>query len=278
MKFAQILVLLACPLLFSAICLAQSLLEPFRGEKGEISIVGGTAPIQLMKGAARRISTFNPNIRINVAGGGTGSGILKVAEGSAQIGNAGRPLSQEEIEKFGLVSFPYAIDGVAVAVNQRNPVADLTPEELKAIFAGKITNWREVGGMDAPIAVYTRERGSGARHTFEEKALAGAESAHGDVAASNAAMKAAIARDIYGIGYLAIGNLDDSIKGLKIGGQAPTQEAAAKGDYKFARYLYMNTKGQPQGIVKSFIDYVFSPEGAELIRMAGYLPYKPEGN
>lgn len=256
---------------------ADKVLEAFKGQKGQIDIAGGTAHIPVMKGAAKQIMTYNPDVRITVAGGGSGAGVQKVGEGLAQIGNTGRALKEGEIQKYGLVSFPFAIDGVAVAVNPQNPVEGLTKAQLKDIFSGKITNWKEVGGKDAPIALYVREDGSGTRETFEERALdKGTSAESANVINSNGAMKTAIAQNPNAVGYVGIGHLDNSIKGVKVDGMTPSQEGAANGDYKVTRLLYMNTKGEPKGIVESFVNYIFSPAGAELIREAGYIPYVPK--
>ena len=103
----------------------------------------------------------NGNIRITVAGGGSGVGVQKVGEGLVQIGNTGRALKESEVTKYGLETFPFAIDGVAVAVNPANAVTSLTKAQVKDVFAGKITNWKELGGKDAPISLYVREDGSG---------------------------------------------------------------------------------------------------------------------
>lgn len=253
---------------------ADEALQAFKGQKGNIDIAGGTAHIPVMKGAAKQIMAFNPDVRITVAGGGSGAGVQKVGEGLVQIGNTGRALKQGEIDKYGLVSFPFAVDGVAVAVNPANPVGDLSKAQLKDIFGGKITNWKEVGGKDAPISLYVREDGSGTRETFEDRALDKGTSVNSaNVINSNGAMKTAISQDPNAVGYVGIGHLDKSVKGVNIDGMVPSQEGAAKGDYKVTRLLYMNTKGEPKGIVESFVKYIFSPAGAELIKEAGYIPY-----
>ena len=140
-------------------------LDAFKGLEGKMDIAGGTAHIPVMTQAARDIMTFNPKIRITVAGGGSGVGVKQVGEGLAQIGNTGRPLKPAEIEKFGLVSFPFAIDGVALAVHPSNPVKALTKEQAVAIYTGKITDWKELGGEPGAIDVYGREDGSGTRET-----------------------------------------------------------------------------------------------------------------
>ncbi len=249
-------------------------LDAFKGQKGVIDIAGGTAHIPVMKEAARQIMEANPAVRITVAGGGSGVGVQKVGEGIVQIGNTGRALKPAEVEKYGLVSFPFAIDGVAVAVNPANKVEGLTKAQIKDIFSGKIANWKEVGGADAPISLYVREDGSGTRETFEERALdKGASAAAANVVNSNGAMKTAIGQDPNAIGYVGIGHLDKSIKGVSVDGMAPSQENAASGQYTVTRLLYMNTKGEPQGITRGFVDYIFTPAGQEIVSKAGYIPY-----
>ena len=249
-------------------------LDAFKGQKGVIDIAGGTAHIPVMKEAARQIMEANPAVRITVAGGGSGVGVQKVGEGIVQIGNTGRALKPAEVEKYGLVSFPFAIDGVAVAVNPANRVEGLTKAQIKDIFSGKIANWKEVGGADAPISLYVREDGSGTRETFEERALdKGASAAAANVVNSNGAMKTAIGQDPNAIGYVGIGHLDKSIKGVSVDGMAPSQENAASGQYTVTRLLYMNTKGEPQGITRGFVDYIFTPAGQEIVSKAGYIPY-----
>lgn len=249
-------------------------LDAFKGQKGVIDIAGGTAHIPVMKEAARQIMEANPAVRITVAGGGSGVGVQKVGEGIVQIGKTGRALKPAEVEKYGLVSFPFAIDGVAVAVNPANRVEGLTKAQIKDIFSGKIANWKEVGGADAPISLYVREDGSGTRETFEERALdKGASAAAANVVNSNGAMKTAIGQDPNAIGYVGIGHLDKSIKGVSVDGMAPSQENAASGQYTVTRLLYMNTKGEPQGITRGFVDYIFTPAGQEIVSKAGYIPY-----
>jgi len=249
-------------------------LDAFKGLKGTLDIAGGTAHIPVMKGAAQQIMAANKDIRITVTGGGSGVGVQKAGEGLVQIGNTGRALKQSEIDKYGLVSFPFAIDGVAVAVSLDNPVSALSKAQVKDLFAGKITNWKEVGGKDAPVTLYVREDGSGTRETFEGRALdKGSSAPSANVVNSNGAMKTAIAKDPNAIGYVGIGHLDASIKGVAIDGMVPTQENAANGKYTVTRLLYMNTKGEPQGLAKAFVDYIFTPAGQELVRKAGYIPY-----
>ncbi len=248
-------------------------LDVFAGMKGKIDIAGGTAHIPVMKEAAKNIMTANPEIQITVAGGGSGVGVQKVGEGLVDIGDTGRALSEAEVAKYGLVSFPFAIDGVAVIVNPDNAVGELTTQQVQDIFAGKITNWKDVGGADAAINVFTRDEASGTREVFWKKLLQkGPIVDSANVVPSNGAMKTAVAGDPNAVGYVSIGNIDETVKAPALDGVAVTQEKAMSGEYKISRKLYMNTKGEPTGLTKSFIEYVTGPGCVEIIKAAGYIP------
>ncbi len=251
------------------------MLQQFAGQKGKIDIAGGTAHIPVMTEAAKRIMTANPDIRITVEGGGTGVGVQKAGEGLVDIGNTGRALSEAEVAKYGLVSFPFAVDGVTVVVNPANGVTDLTAAQVRDIFAGQVTNWKDVGGADAPITLYTRDEASGTREVFWEKLLKkGSIADKANVVASNGAMKVAVSQDIQGIGYMSIGFVDAEVKAPLLDGVEPSQGNAKSGTYPVARKLFMNTKGEPQGLTKLFIDYVTGPECVEIVSKAGYIPLK----
>ena len=251
-------------------------LDAFAGKKGKIDIAGGTAHIPVMKDAAKRVMQANPDIRISVAAGGSGVGVQKVGEGLVEIGNTGRPLSDEEVAKYGLKSFAFAIDGVAVALHPKNPVANLSAAQVQEIFSGKVNSWKQVGGRDAAIHLFTRDEASGTREVFWEKLLKkGAIAESANVVASNGAMKSALAGDPDAIGYVSIGHVDETIKAPTLDGIAPTQDNARSGKYPIVRNLYMNTKGAPQGLTAAFIHYVMGPEGQQMTAAAGYLPLKP---
>ena len=251
------------------------MLQQFAGQKGKIDIAGGTAHIPVMNEAAKRIQTVNPDIRITVEGGGTGVGVQKAGEGLVDIGNTGRALSEDEVAKYGLVSFAFAIDGVTVVINPANGVQDLSSTQVQDIFAGKILNWKDVGGADTPITLYTRDEASGTREVFWGKLLKkGVIADNANVVASNGAMKVAVAQDPGAIGYMSIGYVDAEVKAPLLDGIEPSQDNAKSGAYKVARKLYMNTKGDPTGLTKLFIDYVTGPECADIITNAGYIPLK----
>lgn len=259
--------------LFLCATAGAGMLQQFAGQKGTIGIAGGTAHIPVMNAAAKRIMTANPGIRITVEGGGTGVGVQKAGEGLADIGNTGRALSEDEKTRYGLVSFPFAVDGVTVVLNPASPVTELTAAQVRDIFAGRVVNWKDVGGPDAAITLYTRDEASGTREVFWSKMLEkGLVADKANVVASNGAMKVAVAQDKNGIGYMSIGFVDETVKAPLLDGVEPSQDNARTGVYKVARKLYMNTKGDPQGLTRLFIDYVTSPECADIIAEAGYIP------
>lgn len=248
-------------------------LDLFEGESGSIKISGGTAHIPVMKLAARNIMTANPAIQISIAGGGSGVGIKQVGEGLVDIGNSGRKPSEAELAKYGLVMHQWAVDGVGVVVNPGNPVKALTTEQLKAIYAGKTTRWKALGGPDAAINIYTRDEASGTRSVFWKKALAKGEiSPKALFAASNGAMKTAVAQDPNAIGYVSVGHIDASVTPVALDGVAPSLENVRDGKYKVARGLYSNTKGEAQGLTRKFIDYLHGAEGRKLVSEKGFIP------
>jgi phosphate transport system substrate-binding protein len=252
-----------------------SALDGFKNETGTIKIAGGTAHIPAMKTAAERIMSANPNIQISIAGGGSGVGIKQVGEGLVDIGNSGRAPSDEEIQKYGLNMFKWAIDGVGVVVNPQNTVKALTTNQLKAIFAGKISNWQQVGGADKDIDLYTRDAASGTREVFWKKALGkGDISPKANVVPSNGAMKTAVASDPYAIGFVSVGHIDTTVTPVALDGVTPTLDTVKQGTYKVARGLYSNTKGSPTGLVEKFINYMLSPEGQQIAAQKGFIPVK----
>ncbi len=250
-------------------------LDPFKGQSGIIKISGGTAHIPVMKAAAMRIMQFNPDIQISIAGGGSGVGIKQVGEGLVDIGNSGRKAKDAEIEKYGLKMFKWAIDGVGIVVNPKNPVQALTQGQLQDIFAGKITNWKALSGEDREINLYTRDESSGTRAVFWKKALnKGTIVPKANVVVSNGAMKSAVANDPYAIGYVSVGHIDDSVAPVALDGVIPTIETVKKGTYPVARGLYSNTKGEPAPLPGLLIDYLFSLEGQRIVAEKGFIPVK----
>ena len=248
-------------------------LAAFKGQKGEIKISGGTAHIPVMEEAAKRIRTLNPDIQISIAGGGSGVGIKQAGEGLVDIGNSGRKPTEEEVSKYGLKVFRWAVDGVGVVVNPTNPVKSLSSDQLKQIYAGTVNNWKALGGIDKAINLYTRDEASGTREVFWKNALKKVEINPGaNVVPSNGAMKTAVANDPYAIGYVSVGHIDASVAPVALDGVVPTIETVRSGAYPVSRGLFSLTKGEPKGLARLFIDYLYGPDGQQIIAAKGFIP------
>jgi phosphate transport system substrate-binding protein len=250
-------------------------LDSFSGEKDNLKIAGGTAHIPVMKAAAKQIMQAHPDIRISIAGGGSGVGIQQVGEGLVDIGNSGRKPTEKEIAAYKLTLFKWAIDGVGIVVNPRNKLTNISQKQLQAIYAGRIVNWKELGGNDRAISVYTRDEASGTRAVFWKKALGkGAITPKANFVVSNGAMKTAVANDPHAIGYVSVGHMDETVEPVALNNVMPSLETVRTGEYPVARGLYSNTRGEPTGLTQKFIDYLFSKEGQALAAEKGFIPVK----
>ncbi|MDD3992335.1 MAG: phosphate ABC transporter substrate-binding protein [Desulfobacteraceae bacterium] len=248
-------------------------LAAFNGQKGEIRISGGTAHIPVMEEAAKQIRTANPDVQISIAGGGSGVGIKQAGEGLVDIGNSGRKPTDEEVAKYGLKVFRWALDGVGAVVHPDNPVQSLSKDQLKQVYAGAIDNWKVLGGQDKAINLYTRDEASGTRDVFWKRALdKGDIHAKANVVPSNGAMKTAVANDPYAIGYVSVGHIDVTVAPVALDGVVPTNETVKSGAYPVSRGLYSLTKGEPGRLAKAFIDYLFSSTGQQIIVDKGFIP------
>jgi len=243
---------------------------------GKLTVAGSTTVLPINQECARILMERNPDLRISVSGGGSGHGIKAVGAGDIDIGAASRDIKEEEWAKYSdLKPFVIAKDSVAIVVNPKNPVSELTMEEVAKIFAGEINNWKEVGGEDAEIRVITREEGSGTRETFEKFVMRPLQleiTADASVKPSNGEVRATVATDKNAIGYISLGYVDESVKALKIDGVEPTVENVVSGEYPITRNLYLITKGEPEPLEKAFIDFVLSEEGQKIVEELGYIP------
>ena len=182
-----------------------------------------------------------------------------------------RDLKDEE--KSELKEYQIAIDGIAVITNSANKVKDLTLDQVKDIYTGKITNWKEVGGNDADIVVVSREDGSGTRDGFQE--IVGFESgdlnSNAQISDGSGNIKTTVQGNENAIGYISFGYLDDSINSVKIGGVETKEENVYNKKYPISRPFLLVTKGDATGDAKSFIDYLLSDEGQKTIEKEGFM-------
>jgi phosphate transport system substrate-binding protein len=235
-----------------------------------VNIAGSSSVQPLSEELANAFMERNPEISINVAGGGSSAGIKAASDGTADIGASSRELSRDE-EK-GLVLIPIAIDGIAVVINPENPVKNLTLEQIRRIYAEEITNWKQVGGKDGAINAFTREEGSGTRGAFEDLVMEDSQiSSSVGVQNATGSLRTAVAGDIHAIAYISLGNVNDTVKVVAVEGVRPGRESIKKGSYKLARSFFYLTGEQPRKISKQFIDFVLSPEGQQIVGQ-GFVP------
>jgi len=236
----------------------------------DIVIAGSTSVQPFIEKLAEEFMIKHKNIKINVQGGGSTAGIQAVFNKTCAIGTSSRHLNPSE---QGLNTYVMAMDGIAIIVHPDNPITDLTHEQLKDIFAGKIKNWKEVGGPDKRIYAVTREEGSGTRGAFEELIMHGTAISDAClVQDSNGAIREIIANNPQTIGYISAGLVDKRVKALSIDGIEPKIENYKNGSYKFLRPFLLLTLEEPKGNVKSFIDYVLSEEAQEILKNEGLIP------
>jgi phosphate transport system substrate-binding protein len=244
-------------------------------QKITLSVSGSTTVQPIAAKAAEKYMEENSNVIVSVQGGGSGTGIKMVAEGSADIGTTSRELSAEEITANPeLKAYEVAADGIAVIVHPSNTLTDLTKQQIKDIFSGKITNYKELGGPDKEIVVIIRETGSGTRTSFEEMIMDKGKTPNSEGSeqqGSNGAVKASVLSNPNAIGYVGEGFVDSSVKALRIDGIAPSKETIKAGTYPVSRKLYMITKGEAAGKTKDYIDYILSDAGQDIVEEEGFV-------
>lgn len=245
---------------------AQSKTVSTDGSTSMEEVIGilGEAFMEMNKGIT---FTYNPT--------GSGSGITAVQEGRCDIGLSSRSLKQEE-KDAGLTETVLAYDGIAIIVYPENPVADLTLEQIAAIYTGEITNWSDVGGNDAEIVLIGREAGSGTRDGFET--ITGTEDAckYRQELTSTGDVITTVASNPNAIGYASLASVNDSVKALSVGGIVPSEETVKDGSYVIQRPFVLVTKtdGELSDAAQKFFDFATSDEAVEFIANAGVVSAK----
>ncbi|MDY6931032.1 MAG: phosphate ABC transporter substrate-binding protein [Halobacteriota archaeon] len=269
-----IVLLLVTSLVFSAGCMGDDDMSS-EGINGKLTIAGSSTLLPINQECARVLMDNNPNLRISVSGGGSGHGVKAVGSNEVDIGAASRDVKSKEMEEYPSIKpVGIGLDSVAIVVHSSNSVGELTMEDASRIFSGEITNWNEVGGSDSDIHVVTREDGSGTRDVFEKFVIDPYEveiAAEASVKPSNGEIRASVSRDENSIGFVSLGYIDSSIKGVKIDGVEPAVENVLSEDYKITRTLYLITNGEPDELEKAFIDFVLSEGGQEIVEDLGFI-------
>ena len=240
---------------------------------GSISMVGSTSMEKFANALSEAFMEKYPKVTVTAEFVGSGAGIEAVSNGTADIGNSSRNLKDEEKAK-GVAENIVAIDGIAVVVDPANTVEDLTKDQLTSIYDGSVTNWKDVGGNDAPIVVVGREAGSGTRGAFEELLKLEDACKYSNELDSTGAVMAKVASTPGSIGYVSLDVLDDTVKAVKLDGAEPTEENIKAGKYFLSRPFVMATKGEiseQSDLVKALFDFIYSDEGCELVKSVGLI-------
>lgn len=243
-------------------------------ESAKITAVGSTALQPLVDAAQESYTTDNPNVQISVQGGGSGTGLSQVNSGAVEIGNSDIYAEEGDgVDASKLVDHKVAVIGFVPVVNQDVGVKNITSEELKQIFTGEITNWKDLGGKDETITVINRAAGSGTRATFEQFALDGEEAVKSQEQDSSGTVKKIVSETPGAISYLALSYVDDSLTALQIDGVTANNKNIATNDWKIWSYEHMYTNGKPTGALKDFLKYMTTDAVQNgPVKKLGYVP------
>jgi phosphate transport system substrate-binding protein len=254
---------------------------------------GSDTIVNLALAWAEAYQKLNPNVSISVTGGGSGTGIAALINNTVDIANASRPIKAEEREAASAngaepVEFVIARDAIAVIINHENPIDQLTLEQISAIYSGKILNWSEVGGEDRPIVKLSRETNSGTHVYFLEEVLRLGNkddktlfSTDTLLLPSSEGITSEVRDNPNAIGYDGLGYVTPEVKVIAVKREAdsefvmPSADSVNDGTYPIARDLYMYTAGVPEGIVKSYLDWILTDEAQQIVTELGFVPVNP---
>jgi phosphate transport system substrate-binding protein len=229
----------------------------------------------LVEAAAAKFMELHPNVMVTVQGGGSGTGLSQVSDGAVDIGNsdvfAEEKLDADKAKE--LVDHQVVAQGFTAIANKDVGVDNLTKQQLKDIFLGKITNWKDVGGKDQAVVVVNRPTSSGTRGTFVKVAFDGEEPVEGNTLTedSNGTVLKTVAETPGAISYLGLAYLNDTVMALKLDGIEPTVDNIVAGTYPIWSWGHMYTKGEPTGAVKAFLDFMTTDDVAEIARQKNYI-------
>ena len=240
------------------------------GRNADSVVIAGSTSVQpFAEVLAQDYMASHPGVSIDVQGGGSAAGIMATKSGTTDIGMSSRNLQGSETS---LWSIEIARDGIAIIINPKNPITDLTLQQIADIYDGKTTNWDQIGGKKGEIDVFTREDGSGTRSSFESLVMGKSQiMARAMVENSNGAIRQLVAYDPAAVGYISLGLVDSTVKALDLGGIVPSRAHVVDGTYNLSRpFLFLSLK-TPTGLVKDFIDFTMSAEGQKILYDQGLI-------
>jgi phosphate transport system substrate-binding protein len=256
------------------------------GSSGTVVIAGSTSVQPLSEELADAFMDKNEGISIEVQGGGSGQGINAIRSGIADLGSLSREVGEDEKSDV-TDTFVIANDGIAVIVNPKSKVSGLTIAQIKALFTGEITNWKEIGGTDLPVTVISREDGSGTRTAFTEITGVLTKDANGEekdntvlsaiIQGSTGAVMQTVADTEGTIGYISLGALTGRVKAVDVEGAEASEQAVLNGEYPISRpFIYVSGGGLSPAAQK-WIDFVLSDEGQNIVKESGFIPVDKSG-
>ena len=240
---------------------------------GTISIAGSTSVLPAAQAVAEVYMGNHANADIQISGSGSGVGVTAVSSGTADIGMLSRDLKSSEKEGHTFKEYVIGRDGIAIIAHPSNSVSALTLAQIKDIYQGRITNWKELGGADAEIVLIGHDSASGTREFFTEFVLAKEDAAKTmQELNSNGAVQKSVAQTPGAIGYVSLEHVDDTVKAFTIDGVTPSVATVIDGTYTINRPLLMITDGEPTGLAKSYLEFILSADGQKILRDKGFVP------
>jgi phosphate transport system substrate-binding protein len=241
-----------------------------KSRKSTVTIAGSTSVMPFSEKLAEHFKIEEPGITVDVQGGGSSAGIQACINGTVDIGMSSRELKGDEKRLDEII---ICHDGIAIVVHPQNPLQNITLEQIRAIYGGRLRNWKQLGWINRNIDAVTREEGSGTRGAFEELVMAKTDIHDSTmVQDSNGSVKEVVATDPYAIGFISLGVVDAKVKALPVEGVAPKVENIKTQRYRIVRpFLYL-TMGAPEGAARLFISYVLSKDGQLILKKEGLVP------
>jgi phosphate transport system substrate-binding protein len=267
--------------LIAIAAVAISMVSGTAAEKGKISIKGSTTVLPITMKALESFKLIKPEISISVEGSGSGNGIKAILDGTCDIANSSREMKKDEFDKAKAANrkikeIVVSYDMIVPIVNPSNKVKNLTMEQLKGIFDGTITNWKQVGGDDMNIVVVSRDSSSGTFEYWNESVMKKTDVRKDALMqASSGAIINTVANNKKAIGYDGYGYVDSSVKGLDVNGIPANLKNGKSGKYPISRKLYMYVDEKNYSAeAKAFVNYLLSKEGQKKVSEAGFIPLK----
>jgi phosphate transport system substrate-binding protein len=246
----------------------------------DLRIDGSTTVLPIAQKGAEVFMKKNPSVRVFVSGSGSGTGIKAIIDGTTHIATSSREAKGKEVasaKEKGVVltGHKVALDGIVPVVHPSMKIDNLTTEQLRDIYNGKIRKWNELGGPDRPISVVSRDTSSGTYEVWEEKILKG-DKVRPDalLVASNGQAVQTIAQNKFAIGYIGIGYIEKAVKVLKVNGKTATAETVRDSSWPVSRPLFMYTNGKPAGNIAKFMDFMMSADGQKVVNEVKYVSVK----